>query len=374
MGPLLIASLFFLLPAAAENTPAPLPDSILQSLRVSFALGDRLPAAAPDAIAQDYAQTKQYLALLAQLKAVQERQAPAQAAAFEAFLPGYVDEIEQACEALRCLPGDRTIALRTYLSRLSRPDSPPETRRLVGAFMNPQTADAATRERVQALLARRAVGTGPSLQGVDGAFGPGAPGPGGTPSRGGTALPEAAGVRRDQRGAAAGMRASEFQPQQRIGLPANVPLAVAQPSPGLLLSAQALWGSALASVKESMPDRHAMRVMDEASGAFPTTSPSNTEHDAWRHARWHQRMVTDVCGDRGAWCKGPMSVAAVGTGAFHELSGAVRGQPWAEFKMDMRNNWNGMLAAWRGGDRAHIDRLLEEGKLTVITPTGKKPK
>lgn len=365
--------MLFLLPfAAAEDAAAPLPDEVLAPLRAPFALGDKLPSGAPGNVVLDYGQTKEYLLLVARLKAVQERRAPAQPAALEAFLPGYVDEIEKACAELRCPPPARAHALRTYLSRLARPDLPPETTRLLGAFMNPQTADAATRQRVQELLGRRAVGAGPDLKGIDGAFGPGVTGPGRGPSHG-TALPQTGGATRDPRGAA-GLRASEFQPQQRLDVPANVPLAVVQPKPGLMLSAQALWSSSLAAVRDSMPDRHALRVMDEASRVFPDISPGNTEQDAWRHARWHQRMVTDVCGGSGAWCKGPMSVVAVGTGAFHELGGALNGQPWAEFKMDMSNNWNGMLAAWRGGDRGQIDRLLAEGRLTVNTPTGAKPR
>ncbi|MGA0604950.1 DUF6973 domain-containing protein [Phenylobacterium sp. VNQ135] len=65
--------------------------------------------------------------------------------------------------------------------------------------------------------------------------------------------------------------------------------------------------------------------------------PHNDELDAMRHARWSQRMTSEI---------DPITAFLVG-GA-HELEGRLRNQPRDEELMDLRNNAEGRRAALEG--------------------------
>ncbi|TPW19080.1 MAG: hypothetical protein FD126_3042, partial [Elusimicrobia bacterium] len=118
------------------------------------------------------------------------------------------------------------------------------------------------------------------------------------------------------------------------------------------------------------PYKLADDVSYEASKKFQDTSSHNTEQDAWRHARWHQRMVDSLCPDTGRSVCAPVAAGvAMAAGTVHELMGAVSGQPAAEFKMDMNNNWKGALAGVRGNDPRLIDEALSSGTLVVLAPS-----
>lgn len=369
MGPLLP---LILAASAAARAATVLPEAVLEPLRAPFSRGEALPVSPPEGAVLGYEQNLALISLRARLEALRERRPPADAAAFEGFLAAYHDEIEAASRDLRLSEPQRARAKRTYLERLRREGLPPEARRLLEGFMNPSQDDAAARRRAQALLLRRAVGPGPRLGGRENAFGS-ASAPEGLESPGGVAAAGAAG-RGARAGAEGPLRAGDFRPRPSVGPGPGAPpaLTLAAPSPSLLSSARAMLDSTLQTLSHAMPHNHGLRVMDEAARRYPDMASGNTEQDAWRHARWHQRMVTDPCGSSGAWCKAPMSAVAVAIGTAHELAGAVSGQPWAEFKMDMSNNWSGMLAAWRGSGPDEIDALMQEGRLVVLEPSGGK--
>lgn len=373
LRPLLAAGLLVVAPAQARSG-ALIPDPALERLRAPFAAGEALAAAPPQENRLDSAQAQELAALTRRLRAVQDRRPPEGAAALEDFLIAYVDEIENAARELRLSEPLRARARRTYLSRLSRPNLPPGTARLLAGFMDPAQADAPTREKVQQLLARRAVTSGPKLAGLERAF---ATGRGVETTAAASAAAEVA-RRLPGKDAEMSLRRADFAPQQRMGKLADLPALTALPRaevrPGLLLAAKTAFAAGLKKINDALPQNHALRVFDEAAQRLPAMAPGNTEQDAWRHARWHQRMVTDVCGGAGAMCKAPMTVAALATGTAHELMGAAHGQPFTEFAMDMNNNVQGLLAAWQGDDPTLIDGLLKKDRLVVLTPALKAPK
>lgn len=83
--------------------------------------------------------------------------------------------------------------------------------------------------------------------------------------------------------------------------------------------------------------------------------PHNDELDAMRHARWSQRMASEI---------DPVTAAMAGTA--HEVDNWLSGQPHEEELMDRRNNEEGRRAAIEGRP-INPDRLqLRVGR----TPTG----
>jgi hypothetical protein len=132
------------------------------------------------------------------------------------------------------------------------------------------------------------------------------------------------------------------------------------------------WDATKKFVDEHTPSPYKLAddVSYEASVRFKDTSSHNTEQDAWRHARWHQRMVDSLCPETGRSVCAPVAAGvAMAAGTVHELMGAVSGQPAAEFKMDMNNNWKGAMAGIQGNDPRLIDRALASGTLVVLTPS-----
>ncbi|MGH7452997.1 MAG: DUF6973 domain-containing protein, partial [bacterium] len=76
----------------------------------------------------------------------------------------------------------------------------------------------------------------------------------------------------------------------------------------------------------------------------------NGPADAWRHARWNQRMINEV-----GYC--PALVAGVG----HEVENLFQGSPLSEILMDLHNN-----AVGRTGENP--DSLLLRRELRIIAP------
>jgi RHS repeat-associated protein len=79
----------------------------------------------------------------------------------------------------------------------------------------------------------------------------------------------------------------------------------------------------------------------------------NGPQDAWRHARWNQRMVEEI-----GW--GTAIIAGYG----HELE-QLFSQPWSELLMDLHNNREGRRIANTGKTPSD---LLNEGRLRTINP------
>ena len=107
-----------------------------------------------------------------------------------------------------------------------------------------------------------------------------------------------------------------------------------------------------------LPDlKGAGRIADEVvrREAPETGLPGawNGPQDAWRHARWNQRMVEEL-----GW--GTAIIAGYG----HELE-EIFSQPWNEFFMDLHNNREGRGIANTG--KTPMD-LFNEGRLRTINP------
>lgn len=95
--------------------------------------------------------------------------------------------------------------------------------------------------------------------------------------------------------------------------------------------------SRLSALAQKLPDSH------------------NNALDARRHARWSQRMSSEI---------DPVTSFVAGAG--HELAGVLYGQPWAETLMDSRNNAEGRLAAREGRaiDPRNLQRRLSDRQST----------
>lgn len=78
----------------------------------------------------------------------------------------------------------------------------------------------------------------------------------------------------------------------------------------------------------------------------------NGPADAWRHARWNERMKKEV-----GIC--PAFLAGLG----HEIEGTLRGQPINEAIMDINNNIKGL-------SNKSPDELLNSGELIIETSSG----
>ncbi len=76
----------------------------------------------------------------------------------------------------------------------------------------------------------------------------------------------------------------------------------------------------------------------------------NNEGDAIRHAEWSRRMTEEI---------GPSTSWAVGLG--HEVGGLVKGQPWSEAMMDIKNNAEGRAAA-RDHKPIDLNKLQKQPK------------
>jgi len=99
--------------------------------------------------------------------------------------------------------------------------------------------------------------------------------------------------------------------------------------------------------------RIADEVLREAAGTG-LPGAHNGPQDAWRHARWNQRMAEEL-----GW------LTAVVAGYGHELQDLFRGQPLDELLMDLHNNREGRGIANTGMSATD---LLRGGRLRTINP------
>jgi hypothetical protein len=119
----------------------------------------------------------------------------------------------------------------------------------------------------------------------------------------------------------------------------------------LLLQGPQLFTNLLPDLQAA--ERIGREVLYIEAPATGLPGPRNGPQDAWRHARWNQRMVEEI-----GW----------GTAIIASYSYEVRelfSQPFSELLMDLHNNRAGRSIANTG--RTPTD-LLRNGELRTINP------
>ena len=95
-------------------------------------------------------------------------------------------------------------------------------------------------------------------------------------------------------------------------------------------------------------------VLNREAPATGLPGAHNGPQDAWRHARWNQRMVEEL---------GLLTAVVVSFG--HEVEGLIDGQPWDEAMMDLNNNREGRKIA---NTSVTPMGLLSDGELMTLNP------